>query len=784
MNAMIGNSLLLGGEGYQISRSVRLRSSASAYLDRTMTASFTSQRIFTFSFWCKRGTLSGATQTIFDRNQSTNVNQFTLGFSPDDTFGVAARTSGTSTVSLQLITSGVFRDPSAWYHFVIAVDNTQATLSNRGKIYVNGVLQSLGTQTATQNVNYHLLTGLTYNIGRTALGSTNYVDGYLTEFNFIDGQQLDPSSFGETNSVTGVWQPKKYTGTYGNNGFYLNFSDNSAATAAAIGKDYSGNGNNWTPNNISVTAGATYDSMIDVPTQWADGGNGRGNYATLNPNAPAPGSTLITEANLAWAQTATNLNRAAIATFGMSSGKWYWEYSVGTSIGANNSIYIGIAQEGFALTNYCGATTTSWGYTSGSGNKVTNGSGSAYGATFTSNDVIGFAFDADVGTITAYKNGTSQGTMFSGLTSGPYFPVVSESIGTGGTTSLARRVNFGQRPFSYTPPTGFLALNTLNLPTPTILKGNQYFDATLWTGTGATLSVTNSGAMQPDLVWIKQRSAIRSNRLHDSVRGVSKQLFSDTTGAESSNTDELTAFNSNGFTLSTSVGVNSSAGTYVGWQWKEGATQGFDIVTYTGTGANRTIAHNLGVAPSMMIVKSRSSGTFSWAVYHASIGAGNYLTLNATTASTALAAMWNSTAPTSSVFSVGTDNWVNSNAATYVAYLFSEVAGFSKFGSYTGNGSADGPFVFLGFRPRFLLVKRTDTTANWFIADSSRSTYNVVMDEIKPNSSDAEVSTTTDFDFLSSGFKLRLTAAGLNASGGTYIFAAFAENPFKNALAR
>ena len=172
-----------GDDGYQISRSVRLRSSASAYLDRTMTASFTSQRIFTFSFWCKRGTLSSATQTIFDGNQSTNVNQFTLGFSPDDTFGIAARTSGTSTVSLQLITSGVFRDPSAWYHFVISVDNTQATLANRGKIYVNGVLQSLGTQTATQNVNYHLLTGLTYNIGRTALGSTNYVDGYLTEFN-------------------------------------------------------------------------------------------------------------------------------------------------------------------------------------------------------------------------------------------------------------------------------------------------------------------------------------------------------------------------------------------------------------------------------------------------------------------------------------------------------------------------------------------------------------------------------------------------------------------------
>ena len=709
---------------------------------------------------------------------------------------------------MQLISTAVFRDYSAWYHLVAIYDSANATSTERVRLYVNGVrLTAFGTATypsLNQAPTGDFLTDMQIGRTNTNASNQNYGDGYLTEMNFIDGQALDPSYFGETDAITGVWKPKKYAGTYGTNGWYLNFSDNSGVTATTIGKDYSGNGNNWTPTNISITAGVTYDSMIDVPTQWADGGNGRGNYAVLNSAAPAPGSTSITEANLAWAQTATNLNRAAIATFGMSSGKWYWEYSVGTSIGANNSIYIGIAQEGFALTNYCGATTTSWGYTSGSGNKVTNGSGSAYGATFTSNDVIGFTFDADVGTLTAYKNGVSQGTMFTSLTSSPYFPVVSESIGGGGTTSLARRVNFGQRPFTYTPPTGFLALNTLNLPTPTILKDNQYFDASLWTGDQSARTITNTGGFQPDFLWTKSRSFAEGHRLSDAVRGgngtVLRTLSSNTTDAEAVDTD-VTGFTSSGFNIRAGTNTPNVTGrTYVGWQWKEGATQGFDIVTYTGDATtNRTVAHSLGVTPSMFIIKARSAGTTSWIVHHKDLGNNGgspaylqYLLLESTAAKAAstsllpVAGLSSTTFPTSGA----TNNTnVNGNGTTYIAYLFSKVAGFSKFGSYTGNGSADGPFVFLGFRPAFVMIKRTDAANDWVMMDELRLGYNQVNTYLEANTSDAEAtdgggSGSRSLDMLSNGFKLRETAAATNASGGTYIYAAFAENPFKNALAR
>ena len=806
-NSLIGSS---GQQGYQISRSVRLRSSASAYLDWTTTASFTSQRIFTFSFWLKRGILSNATQNIFDRNQSTNLNQFTLGFSSDDTFGITARTSGTTTVSLQLITSGVFRDPSAWYHFMIAVDNTQATLANRGKIYVNGVLQSLGTQTATQNVNYHLLTGLTYNIGRTALGSTNYVDGYLTEFNFIDGQQLDPSSFGETNAITGVWQPKAYSGTYGTNGFELNFSDNSNNTAATIGKDYSGNGNNWTPNVISVTAGATYDSMLDSPTPYADGGNGRGNYCTLNPLENPHGFTL-SGGNLD--MSGANAWRGTRATIGVTSGKWYWEYvHTSATVGGGTGIS---TQAGYTwaqmATNDPGSYSGGWQY-SYSGQKSNNGSTVAYGAAFTQNDVVGVAFDADTGTLTFYKNGASQGTAYTGLTSGPYFPTDAGPFG-------GAVYNFGQRPFVHTPPTGFKALNTQNLPAPTISNGANYMNASLWTGDASTSrAVVSNLAFSPDFVWTKDRSVGYQHSLQDTVRGTgaAKKLYSSLTGAENgvnSVYGHINSFDANGFTVATGSSgaqhVNASGVTYVGWQWNAGgstvtntdgtvsaqvranATAGFSVVTFTAPASgNFSAGHGLNVTPGMVITKVRGRAT-NWITWHNRLNSGSpgtsyYVDLNLTGAQSSFASVWGSTGVTSSVIGMG----VGASCAasdTIVAYCFAAVAGYSAFDSYTGNGSADGPFVFLGFRPRFVMFKNSSnaTGYDWIIWDSARQSYNVMGPALYPNLSNAESTPATNqIDVLSSGFKLRNTGLATNGNTNTYIYAAFAENPFKNSLAR
>ena len=784
------------GGGYQISRSVRLRSSASAYFNRTP-ASAGNRKTWTWSAWVKRGKL-GAAQVLF--SAGTGTAEFRLGFISSDAIEIYEYTS--PSYNWQKITTAVYRDPSAWYHIELTYDTTNGTAANRIKLYVNGAqVTSFSTDTnPTSSFSGYVNSAVAHGIGSFSTGA-NYLDGYLTEINFIDGQALTPSSFGETDAVTGVWKPKKYGGTYGTNGFYLNFSDNSGATATTIGKDNSGNGNNWTPNNISVTAGVTYDSMLDVPTQWADGGNGRGNYCTLNPVTPPGGtSTTITDGNLATNVASTTTFGKPIGTIGMSTGKWYWETTI-TAVGsaANVGISDGSPPSGsFGLGGVAGEIS----YQS-SGNKYTNNSGTAYGASYTTNDVIGVAYDADAGSITFYKNNASQGAVTG------FFGTKFPAVGSGGGTNPQYALNFGQRPFAYTPPTGFVALNTQNLPTPTISNGASYMAATTYTGTGSALTIANtvgSASFQPDFVWVKGRSGATDHALYDAVRGVQNQLESNTTTAETTETTGLTAFGSTGFTVGALAQMNTNTATYVGWQWNAGGstvtntsgsisaqvranpTAGFSVVTYTGTGANATVGHGLGVALSMLIVKGRDATADNWRVWHKNLTSAAYtLGLNQTIAQTDIAGAqpWNDTAPTSTVFSIGTDSSVNQNTKTFVAYCFAAVAGYSAFGSYTGNGSADGPFVYTNFRPRWLMIKRTNDVADWVVVDSARSANNVAANQLAPNLSAAETTTAGLYlDLLSNGFKLRGTGGGTNISGSTYIYAAFAENPFKLSLAR
>jgi len=365
----------------------------------------------------------------------------------------------------------------------------------------------------------------------------------------------------------------------------------------------------------------------------------------------------------------------------------------------------------------------------------------------------------------------------------------------------------GQRPFSYTPPSGYVALNTYNLPTSTILKGNTVMDATLWSGTSASNAITNAGAFKPDLVWIKSRSTVISHGLFDSVRGANKTLYSNLTAAEDTYTDTLNSFNTNGFTLGSDAtwgGVNVSGRTYVGWQWQAGqgstssntngsitstvsvnASAGFSVATFSTSAVytGGTVGHGLGVAPAMYIVKNRNGvANNNWITYHQSVGNTAALYLNGTNAATTSSTFWNNTSPTSSVFSIGANLYISSDM---VAYCWTPIAGYSAFGSYTGNGSTDGPMIYTGFRPKFILWKRTDSTADWTIFDSARDTYNAAGPYLNPNTSGAETSDSTVLmDLLSNGFKIRGTWQGMNASGGTFIYAAFAENPFKNALAR
>ena len=271
------NQLITGSGGYEISRSVRLRASASASFSRTP-AGASDRRTWTWSAWVKRGSLSSVMQ-LFEgyggASSSTGIY-----FNSSDGLQVT-HTSGS--LLFNWGTNSVYRDPSAWYHIVLVFDTTQASSSNRIALYVNGVkITSYGIQTTgAQNTETFVNSTNVHYIGRTGSGSF-YFDGYITEVNFINAQALTPSSFGKFNSV-GVWSPIKYAGTYGTNGYYLNFSNNSGLTNLTIGRDYSGNGNGWTPSNVSITAGVTYDSMLDVPTPFADGDNGRGNYCVLNP---------------------------------------------------------------------------------------------------------------------------------------------------------------------------------------------------------------------------------------------------------------------------------------------------------------------------------------------------------------------------------------------------------------------------------------------------------------------------------------------------------------------
>jgi len=784
--AILNNSNAISTTGgYDINNSLRFRRSASAYLNRTP-ASATNQKTWTLSIWLKRGELS-TEQNIFGA-RSSGANQLLIcRLDAGNNLIIFARNSSSTTVA-DYATAAVFRDPSAWYHIVVAIDTTQATSANRLIIYINGTQQTLTTTTAVpQNTDLTVNSIIEHGIGFHPT-TGEYVDGYLAETYFVDGQQLTPSSFGETSTTTGSWIPKAYTGTYGTNGFYLKFSDiaTTSGSNAGLGKDFSGNANYWTTNNISVTAGTTYDAMIDSPTLTSAT---VANYATFNLLNNTGGSKTFAEGNLKVTGGGAAVNSTEYPTFQLPSGKWYFEGTVG-AVGAASITGIG----------------TSDFFYQADGSVYPSGSV----ASFTTNDVIGVAIDVDAGTVQFYKNGVSQITK-----TGTAGATVLPAFALGGSaTAPIWYANFGQRPFSYTPPTGFNRLNTFNLPDSTIKKGSSYMQPLLYTGDGtSSRSITGVG-FQPDLIWVKNRSNAVSHCLVDAVRGAPNQLGTDLTAAENSGGNDRTlyggisAIGSNGFTVVTGSdptykATNGNTQTYVAWNWKaNGAgssntsgsiastvsvntTAGFSVVTYTGTGANATVGHGLGVVPKMMIVKNRGVGTTNWLVYHSTLTGTSALYLNTTEATQTFSDIWNNTAPTSTVISLGTTNNANASANTYVAYCWAEVDGYSKFGSYTGNGSADGPFQYTGFRPKFLLVRITNTAGyGWNLVDTSRDTSNVAKLRLSLGTSNAEDSGSVNFDLLSNGFKVRDSGIGINENGSNYIYMAFAESPFKFSNAR
>ena len=885
-------------KAFQVERSLRINKPDNPQLYRTGS---NNANTFTVSFWMKIGNIYSSIRVLFasysDGLTLNNDHRLRFNDEGDGSFYSTAK----------------FRDPTAWYHIVMAVNTSGTT------VYVNNVTHI----TSSSKFNLSSVSGAIRHFWQAGDPAEFAFDGYGAEVALIDGQALTPSSFAETDPLTGQWIPKDLSElTFGSNGHYLKFTD-----STNLGKDFSGNNNNFTVANFSVAAGAGNDSLEDTPTN---------NFCILNP-LDKMGTVTLSEGNL---KVVINGDNASLVTgsFGVSSGKWYYE-AVADTVGEgfvgwirkDVSSYTGYPyQQNGSLIFYRGGSL----YKDGAG-------GQSYGSSYVNGDIIGCAINLDDNEVTFYKNNSSQGTV--SITAGTYNPNTT----TGGG-SATYTFNFGQRAFSYTPPTGFKALCSANLPDPTILLPNKHFDTLLWDGDSANSKDITGLNFKPDWVWIKSRShssygggLYYNHVVWDALRGVGsnttaasgrKELTINENYAEGSTSNytnyygHVSAFNNNGFTLGKISGepplfTHESGRTYVGWNWNAGDTDGktytvkvvsdsgnkyrfdnfgtsavtldlaeggtyifdqsdssnsnhplrfsttsngthgggseyttgvttvgtpgqagsytqivvaasapnlayyctnhsgmggavntnstlgssnFDgsiqstakvnasagisIVGYKGNNsAGATIGHGLGVAPSVLIVKNRDS-TRGWMVYHhknTSAPATEYLWLDQNSATADYDGSWNDTAPTSTVFSIGNSNETNENNSDHIAYCFSEVAGYSKFGSYTGNGSSDGPFLFTGFRPAWVLIKNSGASGfDWVLQDATRSTFNAADKKLNPNTNAAEQTGNDRIDILSNGFKCRDSSAGINASSSSYIYLAFAESPFKNARAR
>jgi len=775
------------GAAIEIDYSCRFNRADSAYMYQTPSGTASSNRLSTISVWVKRTGIGVQQAIINQRRSSDTCDAVLLYFMTNDTLKLQMenKPSGSCAMFCERATTQVFRDVGSWYHIMVGWDSNQ-TDDTCASMYINGEqVTAFATKTnfsSAADIEW-LHTSNAIAIGRSQ-NAANYADLYMSQFAVIDGSKLTAASFGETNSTTGQWIPKDITGlTYGNEGFLLAFQDSSA-----LGDDTSGNSNDFTTSGLAAA-----DQMTDSPTDnfclWNVVGQGTStggsNYSTLS------------NGNLVATASGSDYNWS-FGTIKPSSGKWYWEITLTTDNGSN---WVGVAQDlltdtaagddsGFGSVN-------GFGYRDSNGNKINDsGTSSSYGATYTAGDVIGVAMDLDNGKIWFSKDGSYQDSgdpaagsdaAFETL-SGSYAPCIQQS-----SASAVFTANFGQSSFSTAAPTGFSALSTANLPDPTIADPSAYFQTTLYTGNGSTQSVDQSGnkSFEPDLVWIKNRDATDSNILTDSVRGVTKVISSDATTAETTDADTLTAFESNGFALGDDDKVNTNTEKYVAWQWLESATSGFDIVSFTGNATARTISHSLGVIPEFIIVKNLAD-TDNWAVYHAgntAAPATDYLILNENSTTTDDATIWNDTAPTSSVFSVGTSALTNGNTEAMIAYVFASVEGFSKFSSYTGTADADGPFINCGFRPDWVMIKEADTSArDWIIQDAVRNPYNVANLQLLANSNAAEATTfysqSAEIDIVSNGFKVRSSTVRVSENDAKYVYAAFAHAPFKTANAR
>jgi len=986
-----------GSGYYEINRSLRFRASVVTTLTKTFssTSSFGSQK-FTYSFWVKKG-LHNANMQIFSSagaNHPGGADISTIVFNSDEIQFYHYPNGGSGT---WLVKSHALRDHSAWYHVVLSCDTTQTVPSNRAKMWINGVqhVKSDNTYPAQNGTTYYFSTR--QQMWGQEDGRFRYpFDGHLAELHAIDGQALDETYFGYFDPITNIWQPKRYTGTYGLNGYYLPFTENqstlnlgrnfsgsnyftyseqfdngawskyqSSVTANATtapdgtttadklvgttgtsgdhqvnqsgmvtavnngvytlscyakaaersifrlyilkrdGATYAysdfnlttgqidhtqagpfagaiptitsvGNGwyrcaitvdigsgaggvnaiisyasatgetagwglfiwgaqfnlgttvdpyiqtvasnrnTDWTPNNFSLTAGTSYDSMVDSPTNVFTtatdiGGVVSGNYATLNPLAtgnviPPTGANLNLTLN-----AGSNTYWSAIGTIPITSGKWYWECICQRDQNAGQWVQFGIVSDTTTITNnpvgFSGNMSQGYAYYN-DGAKAGNGTATGgYGATFNNNDVIGVAFDDDNGTITFYKNGVSQGVAFTGISTAlTWLPIIQIYRST--ATNQFAWINFGQRPFAYAPPAGFKSLNSTNLQAlgsstagRAAINPSNYFDTILYTGTATNPRTVSGYKFAPDFLWIKRRNAVENHQVVDSVRGTPLTIFTNATNADTIYSANIMALTPNGFTLGNDSNTNVAGGSFVAWAWNAGnstkggiettntsgsvtstlrvsSDAGISIATYAApNNGSFTFGHGLGSTPRFFMLKERGAAS-NWIVWHSVFGSptNQGLYLNGSGSPFAAGANW-LTGVTSTTIGI-TQGQVTSGAQNHIVYSFIEVPGFSKIGSFTGNGSTDGPFVYCGFRPAFIMAKSFTNGAFWVIHDTKRDLANPSTRHLYANNTNAEEQLYSSFDILSNGFKCRNANDNVNYSGSTAVYIAFAESPF------
>ena len=768
---------------YEIGQSCRFESASDERLSRAP-SSAGNKKTFTMSCWVKRSATSSS--ALFSSGtEATELTQ--LSIQGDGNLRFRDRSGD----NLRKETTALLNDVGAWYHIVCAVDLTQASNGDRVKLYINGTLQtdlSINDTFSNRNTYINRTGGNGMVVGERAYDTANSLSGYLAEVHFIDGTQVTADSFGETKE--GVWIPKEYTGgSYGTNGFYLKFDQTGTGTASAstIGADSSGNDNHLTSTNLASIDSNRTDSPTNNFATWNPEWAGNGTYGTHG--------TIVNGAlELSSVGSETNAFCSQILP---SSGKYYVEMRVSSL----NSFSGGVMQT--APTIHRSVLFQTDGTIDQDNSQVQSGLGS-----FSAGDTIGIRCDMDAGTVQFYVEDSAYGSA-----------VTLTSIDNQGEYAIMCRANAyvelrtDTKDMEFSIPNGYTTLSTANYPEPTISPLNakqplDYFNTVLYTGNGSSQNVSGL-SFQPDWVWIKSRSSANKHKLYDAVRGVQKTISSSGTDAESTELTTLTEFRSDGFAVGSNDGVNKNTDSMVAWNWlgangtttndasatgvgsidsvySANTTAGFSIVSYTGTGSNGTVAHGLGVAPKWVIVKKRNN-TGDWVVWHEGLGDGtNYIILDTDQAGLTATNIWNSTIPTSSVFSVGTHTTTNGSSDTFIAYCFAEIEGYSKFGKFTGNGDADGPFVYTGFRPAWLMWKRTNSTNQWVMNDATRNPFNQTDQVLYANLNDAD-STGEGIvtNLVSNGFKLLSSTAGnANTNNSTYIYMAFAEMPFKYANAR